>query len=99
LRHRIPTRARILDAAFANDPALIILVGGSGAGKSVAAMQIASSFAGHPGNAALWVRLHADDAGIEQFWQRIMQSVAQTHLAEGGSMLSQLARGGVSAAP
>lgn len=93
-------RARIVERALDGDPALILLHGGGGTGKSLAASQIARAFlTARPDADAVWVRLAEEDAGREGFWQRILFVLSEAGVLQAGSVAARLAEGGVASAP
>lgn len=104
-RHTATRRPRIVDAALASDPALIVLRGGGGAGKSVAAAQIAREFAAQQSDPSsdpasrerhsIWIRCSPDDRDTDAFWQKVFASFVEAGIAEGGTQAEALARGGI----
>ncbi|MGO1538923.1 MAG: LuxR C-terminal-related transcriptional regulator [Leucobacter sp.] len=87
------TRGHLVDRALAGDPALILLRGGAGSGKSVVAAQIAEGFARARGQ-AVWVRLDEDDASFGRIWQRIIGTIVDVGLAPRDSTAHDLVEGG-----
>lgn len=105
-RQKILQRTRIVTEALRDSPALIILHAGGGAGKSVAAAQIATEFVRTRESAhetaspvsAVWIRHDPDENTEQAFWFRILTSLDQAGLVPEGSTLKDLVRGGLSSA-
>jgi len=95
-RFAVIDRPRLTQQAFANDPALIVLRGGGGTGKSVAATQISRAFVERTTNAqAVWVRFTPADADPFKAWQRVLETLSKSSVLPKYSTGSLLASGGV----
>lgn len=106
-RHPPLPRPRVVESALHDDPALIILRGGGGTGKTIAATQIARAFAAPrstdnlstpPNAVAVWIRLDPDDISDQHFWLRVFQNLIDSGLLAGSSLAERLVRGGLSTA-
>lgn len=82
-----------MEQALAGDPAVIVVRGAAGSGKSVLAQQAAERFAAR-GGTAVWVRFAPDDFGPEMVWHRIFSTIWDAGLAPEGSRVAALAAGG-----
>lgn len=83
-----------MEQALAGDPAVIVVRGAAGSGKSVLAQQAAERFAAR-GGTAVWVRFAPDDFGPEMVWHRIFSTIWDAGLAPEGSRVAALAAGGL----
>lgn len=95
--HRNPTvtRPRLIDRALGGDPALIILRGRGGTGKTIAASQIAHAFArARPGAHAVWVRSVPAQAGPGLLWQHVLGALGEAGVLD-PARARQFAEGGV----
>lgn len=101
-------RPRVIERALRDDPALIVLMGGGGSGKTIAAAQIAHAFVERRNTThesirqsafAVWVRLAPDDISCELFWLRVFQTLNQSGLVSQDSTAARLAQGGLSGVP
>lgn len=85
-RYAVLDRPQLSRRALAGDPALILIHGGGGTGKSIAAGNVARAFldkGSREGSvpAAVWVRCQKDDRGREKLWQKIFRTLARAHLS------------------
>lgn len=96
--HRYPAlkRPKLVEHVLSGEPAVIVIRGSAGTGKSVLAMQSAEQFA-VTGGAVVWVRFEPEDVGPELVWHRIFSTIFDAGLAAEGSVIAGLARGGLSA--
>lgn len=82
-------RERVIDSALRGGPALVVCWGGSGAGKSVAAAQIAVRLSGGD-TPAVWVRFGADRSDAAGAWQAILQALVDSGLVPEDSELGRM---------
>lgn len=102
-RHAILERPRLRHQVLSDDPALILIQGGGGTGKSVAAVQLAHAYLRQQrerGEAAqvlgaLWVRCEEGEVGFEKLWRRVFETLVRANVCDGDGQVQQLARGGV----
>lgn len=95
-RHAAIERRHLINRAFANLPALILLRGPGGIGKSVTAAQIGVTFTNHFDDAhAVWVRCDRNDVGAGPVWTRILSRMVHAGVLPADSLAGRLASGGV----
>lgn len=94
-RYQALGRPELVDRALEGDPALIVVRGAAGSGKSVLAQQVAQRFT-EQGGTAVWVRLDTSDVGPEALWQRIFASVSDAGLVSEHSLIAGFVQGGLS---
>lgn len=101
LRSPVLRRPRLIDSwRRANPrsqdlPALLVLRGGAGAGKTLAAIEIASAQA--EDRTAVWVRVQRGE-GFAAFWQRVLGALVAAGAFPSESAAGHLAAGGLEAA-
>ncbi|MBP1326648.1 LuxR family maltose regulon positive regulatory protein [Leucobacter exalbidus] len=97
-RYAVLARPDLVNRALHGDPALIVLRGGGGSGKSVIAAQIAAAFvARDPHHTdAVWVPFEENDAGSDGVWQRIFDTIHEARLFTPDSLAERIVTGGVS---
>ena len=96
-RHQVVPRDTLVNRALAGSPALIVLHGPGGTGKSVAAAQIAETFISRTRNTdAVWVRFQKGLTGFEAVWQHILTECIHAGVLSSQSVAARVATGGVS---
>ena len=94
-RHVVVDRPRVVEKALTASPALIILRGGGGSGKSIAAIQIAKAYVKqNPEAHAVWVRFTEEQTDIEGVWGEVMLALHTSGVLEGVTT-ERLVEGGV----
>ena len=93
-RHSMLARPRLLERALRSEVALALLSGGPGAGKTVAAAQLATELA-ERGEHVVWTRLTADDGEYRIFWQRLLESLVEAGTAPEQGVIHTLVREGL----
>lgn len=96
-RHQVIHREALVDQALNGSPALIMLQGPGGIGKSVTATQIAEGFISRTDNAdAVWVRFRKGLTGFEAVWQHILSECIKAGILSTDSVAGRVASGGIS---
>lgn len=95
-RHAAIPRQDLAARVLGAKPALVILQGGGGTGKSVTATQIVHHYLQQPDTAAVWVQLQPDTVGVEEVWQRVFTALDEANLVPEQSVASALSQGGLS---
>lgn len=91
-RHRQLEREQLVGSALAGDPALVLLWGGGGAGKSIAASQIAKRLS-RAGTPAVWVRLGEGRTDAVSAWQSILSALLAAGLLPADGAAARLQEG------
>ena len=96
-RHKVIYRRNLVNRALNNSPALAILQGPGGIGKSVAAAQIAEEFIPRVQNSdAVWVRFRPGLTSYEAVWQHILTECVNAGTLPANSVAGRVAEGGMS---
>lgn len=94
-RHLSVARDALVASALAEpQPALILLHGPAGVGKTATMSQIATAIA-EQGTEVVWVQLRPDDSGRDGFWQRVLASLDRAGSLERSATLRALTAGGL----
>lgn len=88
-RYAVLPRRHLVSRALQGDPALVLLCGRPGSGKTVVAAQLATELAGR-GEHVVWVRLTADDGEYLLFWRRLLGALVEAGVAIEGSFAQRL---------
>ena len=95
-RHSLLDRSQLIDYALSGNPALIILRGVRGMGKTIAATQLSKVFVTMDRQAeAVWVRFDAGHAGLQSVWQHVLSRLAEAKVLSDQTQASRLVDGGV----
>lgn len=96
-RYAALPRPRVVASALTGDPALVVVRGGPGSGKTVAAAQIAEAMAAD-GAEVVWLGVTAEEQGEAAFWEALLSALAEAGVVAEGSLASRLHAGGVASA-
>lgn len=80
-RHRLLDRGDLIRRLTAGDPALVVLWGGGGSGKSVVAAQLAAAMGDDA--PALWVRGDGGRREAERIWEAALDAMLEAGLVAG----------------
>lgn len=95
LRHPVLRRPRLTASRGRIPPALLVLRGGAGAGKTLAALDIATGQSAD--RTCVWVRAQREESAVD-FWQRLLRALVDAGLYRPDSSVAHLALSGVAAA-
>ncbi|MGV8881684.1 MAG: LuxR C-terminal-related transcriptional regulator [Rhodoglobus sp.] len=77
IRHSIVARSRLLPSLADTVPALTVVHGAAGSGKSTYITQYAQQL-GASESAVVWISLNSDDSGRDHLWSRIVTTMQRT---------------------
>lgn len=95
-RHRLVARTKLIDRVRQENPALILLYGRGGAGKSVTATQLATHLV--PEHKAVWVRLEIEKTTLDPFWRHVLTALLESEIVPSQPDVRSLIEGGLTTA-